>query len=449
MYKLSTLFSGAGGLDSGFIRTGKFKNQISNDILKAPAETYSMNNDASVLTVDEFNRTPVIPSYIVGDVTNIDFSSLEHMDCVIGGPPCQDFSVSRGNRDTLGIKMVRGNLYEHFIRALNATKPKVFVFENVQGLLSANDGLAYKTIVDDFKKIGSEKEERYFLLFNDMVDSSHIGVPQKRKRLIIIGVRKDLIDVKNDPFIIGYNIQKAKIILTGKDSLLHKYPLCPIEAFEGKPLNMLSKEYKSLMKSYEGILDDIDNETTRKWKKEVYDCLTYDIVKDYLKANKIVPSSETEIIDAFKEHESVLKDLGYDTPLKDQKFKDGSNEIPNENDIVKGRTFHIAPGMNYHFCDGTKWEINSLMSNMYRRLHPLKPAYTLIAYGGGGSEGFHYERDRGKLTHREMARLQTFSDNYMFTGTKSQVRAQIGEAVPVLLGTKLAKITLSVLEKNA
>lgn len=114
-YKIATLFSGAGGLDSGFTKTGKFENQIANDILQPPAETYSKNYGAKILTVEEFNKNPKFPCYIVGDVSAVDFQSLKKMDCVIGGPPCQDFSVTRGKRESLGIHMTRGKLYSHFI----------------------------------------------------------------------------------------------------------------------------------------------------------------------------------------------------------------------------------------------------------------------------------------------------------------------------------------------
>jgi DNA (cytosine-5)-methyltransferase 1 len=107
---------------------------------------------------------------------------------------------------------------------------------------------------------------------------------------------------------------------------------------------------------------------------------------------------------------------------------------------------HIPPNMNYLFVDGTDWKVKGTMSNIYRRSHPLRPGYTVMAYGGGGTWSYHYEKSRGMLTNRERARLQTFPDDYMFEGKRSQVRTQIGEAVPVRLGTKLAEIAISVLE---
>jgi len=97
----------------------------------------------------------------------------------------------------------------------------------------------------------------------------------------------------------------------------------------------------------------------------------------------------------------------------------------------------IPPDENYLFVKGTKWEVEGRgISLIYRRLHPLKPAYTVVAYGGGGTWGYHYRRNRARLTNRERARLQSFPDSFLFKGNTSQVRAQIGEAVPPLDGEK-------------
>ena len=106
----------------------------------------------------------------------------------------------------------------------------------------------------------------------------------------------------------------------------------------------------------------------------------------------------------------------------------------------------IPPGENHLFVRGTDLEISGIgMSMIYRRLHPLKPSYTVTAYGGGGTWGYHYERNRGKLTNRERARLQTFPDSFLFQGTSSEVRAQIGEAVPTLLSLAIANAVYNIL----
>jgi DNA (cytosine-5)-methyltransferase 1 len=455
-FKIATLFSGAGGLDSGFANTGKFENQIANDLLQAPADTYSKNHNVRIQSVANFNEEPKLPCYIVGDVTDVNFEPLKNIDCVIGGPPCQDFSQVRGSRDELGITQVRGNLYSHFIRALTRAAPKIFVFENVPGLVSANGGLAYKTITEDFENLnekwteiknkikkGPDSAKNYFLIFNEIVNSSDVGVPQKRKRLIIVGVRKDLLNLTAE---YDYT-KKAKQILKGEKSLLKKYPITAMEAFEGKTVPELAEKYTKLMEEYRGIENEVGTPEAFAWKSKTWDKLTLDVVDDYLIANNIQPKDDDEVEVAFEEHKIVLKELGYyGKPLEGRMFVDSSNEIPKESDKVKSRMSHIPPNMNYLFVDGTEWKVKGTMSNIYRRSHPLKPGYTVMAYGGGGTWSYHYEKGRSMLTNRERARLQTFPDDYMFEGNRSQVRAQIGEAVPVRLGTKLADIALSVLE---
>jgi DNA (cytosine-5)-methyltransferase 1 len=443
-------------LDSGFAQTGKFENQLANDILVAPSETYAKNHNATVQTVKEFNSNPKIPCYVVGDVTDVDFTPLNNIDCVIGGPPCQDFSQVRGSREDLGLKMTRGNLYSHFIRALTRAEPKVFVFENVPGLVSSNGGAAYKTIIEDFENLnvkwteiknkikkGPDSAKNYFLIFNGIVNSSDIGVPQKRKRLIIVGVRKDLIkSISESDF-----LKKSQEILKGEKSLLSKYPISAMEAFEGKTIPELQEKYSKLMEEYRGVETEVGTDEAFKWKAKTWDKLTFDVIQDYLISNEIEPKNDAEIEDAFEEHKKVLEELGYyGKPLDGAVFDDNSNEIPNESDAVKSRMAHIPPNMNYLFVDGTDWKVKGTMSNIYRRSHPLRPGYTVMAYGGGGTWSYHYEKSRGMLTNRERARLQTFPDDYMFEGKRSQVRTQIGEAVPVRLGTKLAEIAISVLE---
>ena len=457
MYKMATLFSGAGGLDSGFVNTGKFQSVIANDLLDAPADTYSKNHKTKIVTVKEFNANPKFPCYILGDISSIDFQPLKNIDCVIGGPPCQDFSITRGRRDKLGIRMRRGKLYSHFVRALTRTNPPMFVFENVPGLRSSNKGRDYETIKKDFENLnvrwseikhdinkGPEDAESYFLIFNDIVNSSNVGVPQKRRRLIIIGVRKDLINPEDEKEL----AEKAESILEGSGSLLSKYPLTAMEVFEGKTIPELERKYEEVMKEYDGVEKETNTPESAKWKKKVRDKLTLKVVDDYLFSNDIQPKDDSEVKAAFEQHKKVLEELGYyGKPLSGTDFEDESNEIPNESSSVIERMVRIPPDMNYLVVGETKWKVKGTMSNIYRRSHPLKPAYTVMAYGGGGTWSYHYEKSRSMLTNRERARLQTFPDSYMFEGNRSQIRAQIGEAVPVRLGTKLAEVAEIVLEK--
>lgn len=452
--KLFSLFSGAGGLDLGFVSHGAFEAVFANEISSTASETYSAN--FGTRAVPSSDRLQV-PSIFVGDIAELRLEELRNIapDVLTGGPPCQDFSIVRGpDKERKGIRVSRGRLYSHFVRALIFLQPKAFVFENVPGLLSANKGMAYRTILDDFSNLKkSWKEiqgflertqsdssvEDYQIIFDGLVDASKLGAPQARRRVIILGVRKDLIETAWWKL---YSLREiAKDSLTGKGTLVSKYPLVPIEAFEGEPLPALESRYKEVMKAYESIPQKVATRRARRWETEVWKKLSFDITKDYMTANKINPAGSREIDEAFENHVALLKELGYlGAGIGGLKCPDRSNVIPQESKAVLERMSMIPPDENHVFVGGTKWEVQGRgFSLIYRRIHPLKPSYTVVAYGGGGTWGYHYERDRSKLTNRERARIQTFPDQFLFRGNKSEVRAQIGEAVPPILGRRIAE----------
>jgi len=110
-----------------------------------------------------------------------------------------------------------------------------------------------------------------------------------------------------------------------------------------------------------------------------------------------------------------------------------NNELTNQSALVVERLKHIPPGENAWYKGlPDKLRLNvkkARMSQIYKRLHPDKPAYTITGSGGGGTHGYHWKENRA-LTNRERARLQTFPDNFIFEGPKESVRRQIGMAVP-------------------
>jgi len=463
-FNLFSLFSGAGGIDLGFTLTNKFNPIFANDVLNAPAETYADNFHHRIFSAREeiLNK---FPFYLVGDVGEVDFEKINHenIDVVVGGPPCQDFSVVRGPvKERQGLSVKRGRLYAHFIRALIHIQPKVFVFENVPGLKSANKGSAYKIILDDFSNLGIRWQEirgivgnnsgdgvkNYEVIFSDVVDSSALGVPQRRRRLIVIGVREDLF--KSNWMLFNTLKNEIEKTLLGYDSLLKKYPLTTMEAFEGVPLPELQDEYKNVMMDYKDIAKLVATERAAEWEKSIWSNLSFDAVTDYLAANRIKPKNSREIDEAFNIHAEVLKELGfYKKSIEGKNISDGSNNAAEESEAVIERMRMIPPDENYLFVKGTKWEVEGRgISLIYRRLHPLKPAYTVVAYGGGGTWGYHYRRNRARLTNRERARLQSFPDSFLFKGNTLQVRAQIGEAVPPMMGKKIAEVVDSILERS-
>lgn len=462
--RVVSLFSGAGGFDCGFHLTGKFEVCAANELKHAPAATLAQNLGLRLIRGPAHLRPGDLPAAVHGDVADLVFAHLKEVcpDVLIGGPPCQDFSVVKGSVRK-GIEVKRGRLYGHFIRAVAVLRPPMFVFENVPGLMSANGGAAYRAVLDDFRNpaarwqemrpllgadsdAGNGGEVGYEILFSGVVDASALGVPQARRRLIVVGLRKDLAGE------IGRRWREMQKVfeyrMRGSGTLVSRYPLTCLEAFEGYPLCNLRDKYWAVMQAYEGIWRDARLPRSGLWKQEVWDRLSFDAVQDYLLVNGIRPESPAEIDAAMEEHADILGRLGYlGRPVDQIRPEDGSNRPADESSAVRERMFMIPPGENHEFVRGTPWEVEGRgISLIYRRPFPLKPAPTVVAYGGGGTWGYHYERTRSRLTNRERARLQTFPDSYLFVGGESAVRAQIGEAVPPLLALKIAEAVAEVLD---
>lgn len=459
-----SIFSGAGGFDWGFHKAG-FQTILACEKLVYPASTLAKN--LNLTATDDENKFGChqTPSVLVKDIKLVDFSRFHvSPDVLIGGPPCQDFSMAQGN-ERQGLNGGRGKLYVEFVRALMFFQPKFFVFENVPGLKSANDGVAYSTILSDLENLEQKRLEiiaqnapikippmpvhGYEILYSEVVHASKLGVPQTRKRLIILGIRKDLISNTSLEII---NTLKKELAnkLNGTDSLFMKYPLTCIEIFEGNTISNLDARYKEIIRAYGSLLQNSSIPAANSWKARIWDNLSFDIVKDYFWSNGLDYSNDysvTEFREAMKQHESILADLGFlNKPIQTQVFPDKSNLLPDQSESVIKRLFNIPPDENYAFVDGTEWEVEGKnISFIYRRSAPLKPAWTVLAYGGGGTYGYHYDRSRSQLTLREKARIQTFDDNFQFEG--KGVRAQIGEAVPPLLGEIIGKAILGALSQ--
>lgn len=460
-----SLFSGAGGFDWGFHRAG-FETKLACELLREPSKTLASNLNLEIIEppiAAELNGTPVL---IQGDIRDVDFSVVKlNPDVLIGGPPCQDFSISRGQQ-RLGLNGGRGKLYVEFVHAVMFLQPRVFVFENVPGLVSANDRLVYQTIQSDLEKLEKKRQEvldtdigtpvptygvkNYKLLFSSVIEGPRLGVSQTRKRLIMIGIREDIVaDLRVSEL---DNIKEyLEQELSGSSQLFWKYPLTCIEIFEGKPLIDLKEKYKAVMEAYQEITADPALPKAGDWKERVWDKLTFDIVEDYFAANQLNYSDfdPNEFEQAMQEHHDLLENLGWlNKPVHEQEFRDGSGRLPKQSQAVMDRMWRIPPDENCEFVIGTQWEVESKdISFIYRRTAPLKPAWTVMAYGGGGTYGYHYERERGQLTLREKARIQTFSDDFLFSGPN--VRAQIGEAVPPLMAERIAYAVREILSHVA
>lgn len=161
-----SLFSGAGGMDLGFKNAG-FNISIANEFDKKIWETFEINHDSPL---------------IKGDIRKINLDDLGYADGIIGGPPCQSWSEAGSLK---GIEDDRGQLFFDYIKVLNRVKPKFFVAENVNGMMSKRHSEAVQKILKLFEDAGYD-------VFLEVVDAIDFNVAQNRKRVFYIGFRKDL-----------------------------------------------------------------------------------------------------------------------------------------------------------------------------------------------------------------------------------------------------------------
>jgi len=302
--RVASLFSGCGGMDLGFQQAG-FEILWANDFERAACETYAENIGDHVHC---------------GDVSQVNLADIPEVDVIIGGFPCQDFSMiwKRGGVDT-----DRGNLYRYFVKAVKIHQPKIFIAENVRGLLTANGGAAVQQIAEDFANLG-------YVVDVDLYNFAQYGVPQVRERVFIVGVRADIDWQFTKPL---PTHDAASYVTSG-------------EALRGVQKVKLNQERQNIADKTRRMLE-------------------------------LIP------------------------------------EGGNFSDIPKGHPLYVK----------------GMISHVYRRLDRSKPSTTIIAGGGGGTWGYHYEEPR-PLTNRERARLFGYPDDFHFLGSVTEVRKQIGNSVP-------------------
>lgn len=328
--KIISLFSGCGGLDLGFHQEG-YETVWANDFDHWACETFKKNIGDVIVEGD------------IEQIDPYDNNSIPDCDIVLGGFPCQDFSMIWKRP---GLDGERGNLYKSFLRVVDAKKPKVFVAENVKGLLTANNKKAIKQIVSDFESIAPGYKVKVKLY-----NFADYGVPQLRERILIVGIRSD----------IDFDFEHPDPTHSAKDEELLPHVTA------GEALANIPDDAKNIEQQ------NLSPKTVEKLK---------------------LISAGGNFTDIPKDH-----------PL-----------------YVKG-----------------------MISHVYRRIHPDEPSKTIIAAGGGGTWGYHYPEPRS-LNNRERARLQSFPDDFEFVGTMTQVRKQIGNAVPPQGVRELAKTLKKIFE---
>ncbi len=386
------LFAGCGGFSEGFYQEG-FKSVLHVDFDAPACETIKERMRHYNYTENIIER-----AVICGDITSgyvhkqIDNAiGNTEIDVLVGGPPCQSFSsVGRAQDKNSMRDDPRNYLFRSYLEILEKHKPKIFVFENVSGLLSArpNGNYIFPEIVESMSEYYSVCDDKETILLN----SVHYGVPQIRKRVILIGVRKDL------------NINSSDIY-----KAITKTHYSP---------EMESRNEKSGLKKYLTVKDAIfdlpklkpgegEEETFHKIEKK----------NSYLKI--IRPNGFTRLFNHIARKHNNLDQERYKLLSKnDWQLKDLAEVRP---DLI-----HHDPK---HF------------GNRYTVQTATKPGTTVVAHlYKDGNLFIHpdYKQNR-TFTVREAARIQSFPDNFRFVGSRTDQFKQVGNAVPPLMARQIAK----------
>ena len=337
------LFCGAGGMSKGFEMAG-FQPVLAVDNWQDALDTYRYNNpDVITLCADLSNIN-------VEDVAQA--CNLHEVDLIIGGPPCQGFSVA-GKRI---VDDVRNKLYKSFVAFVKYFSPKAFVMENVPNILSIGQGAVKESIVNDFTSLGYTVNYKVIL-------ASDYGVPQNRRRAVFVGLRNG----------VKYSFPEKSI----------EKPITSWEAISDLPEESIDEgcAYKSEpLSEYQRMIRQ-DSAGIYNHKATVHTEQTKQIIS-------MVP--------------------------------DGGNYKNLPYELWQTRKVHIA----------------------WTRLNSLKPSFTIDC---GHNHHFHYKYNRVP-TVRESARLQSFPDNYIFTGGKGSQLRQVGNAVPPLMANAISKQLIKYLD---
>lgn len=367
--KIFDLFCGTGGFSKGFENASSrvFSAVFGNDYLPVAIETFKLNHkDAFALCGD-------IRKIRCEDVQKKLQLKKGDLDVIIGGPPCQGFSSIRPFRSS-NEDDPRNTLFEEFARFVNFFRPKALVLENVVGLATHKGGETLGQIQECFSRLGYSCEWK-------ILNAAHFGVPQRRERLVLIGMQNG-----------------GKI----------KYPE-PIYA-SGEPIIGHRDKNKMLLA-----------------KKSLPNAIS---VMDAIGDLPAIESGES----ASSYDKKPKNDFQKERRRQARKLTmhDSTKHSPKMLEIIKysGPNIYCIP----------KHLISSGFSSCYSRLDADKPSVTITVnfVHPASNRCIHPLRNRA-LTPREGARIQSFDDDFIFAGNRSQIVKQIGNAVPPVLGQRIAE----------
>lgn len=391
-FKFIDLFAGCGGLSEGFYKEG-FKSLLHLEINEVACKTlstrmkyygYSDEEIENAIMCDDITRDGLL-----GDM---DKRIQDKVDIIIGGPPCQAFStVGRAQSPDSMNEDPRNYLFENYLHVLNYYKPKLFIFENVKGLLTARP-----KGVNIFDLIIKQMSETYNVVSDPrtiLLNAANYGVPQNRERVILIGVRKDI--------------------------------------------NILPEEiYARIIKTH-----SVNGETMSKY------VTVREAISDL---PKLLPGEGNEII----EHK-IKRTNDYLDKIKNTKEHVVYNHVArNHNEKDRER---------YKILSKNKWQLKDLQEvrpdlvhhdpkhfgNRYTVQEFDKPGRTVVAHlYKDGNLFIHPDSSQERtFTVREAARIQSFPDDFIFEGSRTEQYKQVGNAVPPLMAEAFAKTLAEVLKE--
>lgn len=384
------LFAGAGGLSEGLMEAG-FHCLFANEIVPIYAQTYARNHIGTKVAIMDVRD---LDADKVRDDLEIEKGAL---DLIVGGPPCQGFSI---NAPVRSISDKRNHLFREYLRFVEAFAPKAVLIENVPGLVSFEHGETLHAILQALAELGYGADVR-------ILGAAHYGVPQMRWRTIIIGVRGTELPFSVFP-----------------EPIYHA-PIRPnfTTNFNGKSLVSLptAATGAKFTTVYEAIGDlpplicGEKGDTVKEYACEPF-C-------DYQKAMRRGTSG------VFNHESPRLADINIE---RMKYIKPGGNwtDIPLEM-LPKGMQQARRSDHTKRYGRVTK---EGLASTILTKCDPHWGAY------------IHYEQDRS-FTVREAARIQSFPDHFVFDGTIIEQFAQVGNAVPPLLAKAVGISIQTILNK--
>lgn len=380
------LFAGCGGLGKGFHEEG-FNIVVANELEEKIAVTYKHN----------FKDTNVI----VGDITKKEIKDKVYKnfknkdcDCILGGPPCVAYSMSghRNSRDP------RGQLFKDYVEFVENLKPKVFVMENVKGIL---------TILHDKPKLNSEEKklaDEYYVL-----EEEKLKLEAEKKQLSVKNIKNGFKFVRNKRLL---KEVKAKIKKMKKD----------IPKFRMKVTDIIINKMKDLGYNVQmKLLNSANYGVPQKRERVIFVGVRNDITEKF---EYPIETHNKDGTDGKLKWVSVKEAIDY---LKD---------APENVEIQQIYTKHTPKFIEKIKNTKVGTSVLKKYSESFYRCYPDRPSNTVKENHGGVF--VHYEKDR-VMTPRELARLQSFPKDFIFKGTKSSMLIQLGNAVPYLLSKAIAK----------